>query len=602
MEEPARKRRRTISPIQDERPSSPLKQPPRRPSVGSHAIAGANRSQSPLKQPPRRPSVSPTKAIHDRPSSPLKKPPRRPSFASPTKASLARNYPNLLRQPSPTSASATVEQNGHGNGFANGKEARAHILEGRDKRTRAEQEEALGRESGMTNGTTHTSRVRKTQNGKPHAQESERGGSEDSDVPLTPSHKDILRRGIPFSTPSKKPPKMKAPVQESSVVPDSSSIQEQAADQPGESKDKAQENANQKTKLLPDAELEQKRREKKQLLRELEELENQVSRCTEEIVKIQKQPSTHILSPKEREDLISVINKISKTSSEDKEAQTPSISNLLCSFLPFSTTTIPPPQSKQPNSNPIPSHQPLDLADPLPYLQMFTPLTIETRLDLPSTKPLPNPTQIHQRHTIQLTGPQNLLTASLSLVLDVPTSTITTLDLLTLSPWADRELGAFVRAKSLKCDLSNACWAVGSYWDMARKRAEHWHKCETAFAHLLPGHTGEDTENNVAAQQRGQKVEPKTITRRDMNRHLGRDVLVLQDRHVLLKLEWKIGFDWTGEAYSEVGCWAAVPKVWTETDENKSLQKIPETFDMILRSNGAFAATKTMVTLLFGEE
>ena len=40
----------------------------------------------------------------------------------------------------------------------------------------------------------------------------------------------------------------------------------------------------------------------------------------------------------------------------------------------------------------------------------------------------------------------------------------------------------------------------------------------------------------------------------------------------------------------------------TEADTRNSFDKIPETFDMILRSNGAFAATKTMVALLFSEE
>lgn len=37
-----------------------------------------------------------TNSPDERVSSPLRKPPRRPSFASPTKSSLARNYPNLL--------------------------------------------------------------------------------------------------------------------------------------------------------------------------------------------------------------------------------------------------------------------------------------------------------------------------------------------------------------------------------------------------------------------------------------------------------------------------------------------------------------------------
>lgn len=38
-----------------------------------------------------------------------------------------------------------------------------------------------------------------------------------------------------------------------------------------------------------------------------------------------------------------------------------------------------------------------------------------------------------------------------------------------------------------------------------------------------------------------------------------------------------------------------------EADSNDAFKKIPETFTSILQSKGAFAATKTMVTLLFSE-
>ena len=51
------------------------------------------------------------------------------------------------------------------------------------------------------------------------------------------------------------------------------------------------------------------------------------------------------------------------------------------------------------------------------------------------------------------------------------------------------------RAKAANRDLSSICWAIGSYWEIAKKRAEYWQKCETAFSHLIPGRTHEDTEN-----------------------------------------------------------------------------------------------------------
>ena len=55
----------------------------------------------------RRKTSSPAQAL----SSPLRKPPRRPSLASPTKASLARNYPNLLPTRTPPREDVRAREN-----------------------------------------------------------------------------------------------------------------------------------------------------------------------------------------------------------------------------------------------------------------------------------------------------------------------------------------------------------------------------------------------------------------------------------------------------------------------------------------------------------
>lgn len=506
--------------------------------------------RSPLKQPPRRPSKSPTKTGYEKPSSPLKKPPRRPSFASPTKSNLARNYPHLLSRHSPSPATPTAAQNGHGNNVANDREARAQDLGNKDRRVRLEQ-------GSERNGHTRAANGTKTNNAKPHIQSPASGETEESELPVMSSHKSDPRDTF-HSTPSNIPQNPSAPVEESSILPTSPT--------PARTVNKARGNADkedlhERKKQPPDPELEQKKREKEKLTQELKELESQVSRCTKEIVKIQKQPPAHRLPPREREDLISFITKITETETEAEEDKSPSISNLLCSFLPFSSHAIPPPPSKEPITKPVPSHRPLDLEDPLPYLQMFTNFTIQTHLDLPDSKPAATSDRIHQKHTITMTGPQQLLTASLILTIDVPTTTIADLQITHLSPWAERDLGAFMREKALEQNLSNACWAVESYWDIARKRAEHWHRCETAFAHLLPGRAREDAENVTPQHRQSSSGAKITTRRRDLKRLLGRDVLVLQDRHVVLQLDWKIGFDWTGEANSTVGVRAAVPRV-----------------------------------------
>jgi hypothetical protein len=62
---------------------------------------------------------------------------------------------------------------------------------------------------------------------------------------------------------------------------------------------------------------------------------------------------------------------------------------------------------------------------------------------------------------------------------------------------------------------------------------------------LVPGSANEDTKNQTQA------AAGSTIAGKDFSRHLGHDVLTLEDQHVLLKIKWSIAFDWTVEAESE---------------------------------------------------
>jgi hypothetical protein len=278
---------------------------------------------------------------------------------------------------------------------------------------------------------------------------------------------------------------------------------------------------------------------------------------------------------------------------ETPEKQPAPISTLLNSFLPFSSLVVPPP-SHEIEEKPVPSHRPLELADPLPYLSMFTSFTFSTQLSLPRSKISPSSTRVHQKHTIDIVGPQKLLTAQLSATVDAVANQVVDMAILRLSSWADGELGAFLRLRAHENDISNACWAIDSFWTLARTRAQYWHKCTSTFAHLLPGRTTADTENTPST------TTPKsTLARRDLTRHLGRDVLVLQDKDVLLKLNWRIDFDWTGEAESSISVEHAVPRAWTEVDSTGSFAKVPDVFASLLDSRGVFEATRILVAMLF---
>ena len=282
------------------------------------------------------------------------------------------------------------------------------------------------------------------------------------------------------------------------------------------------------------------------------------------------------------------ISKLAGT--ETPENRPAPVSTLLNSFLPFSSLVVPPP-SRKTDEKPIPSHRPLELADPLPYLSMFTSLSFSTQLSLPRSKISPSSTRVHQNHTIDVVSPQKLLTAQLSATVDAVANEVIDLAILRLSPWADGELGGFLRLKALENDISNACWAIESFWTLARKRAQYWHKCTLAFPHLVPSH-------RAAANTQDSPPKP-TLARRDLTRYLGRDVLVLQDKDVVLKIRWRIGFDWSGEAESSIGVEHAVPRAWTEADAMGSFAKVPRVFASLLDSRGVFEATRVLVAMLF---
>ncbi|KAL1609890.1 hypothetical protein SLS60_001555 [Paraconiothyrium brasiliense] len=384
------------------------------------------------------------------------------------------------------------------------------------------------------------------------------------DLPATPSQRAAEKQYIPrpglFSSPSKRPPRLYEPMERTRSSRKTLGIQQNESDVsvngPIQNADHEHQQPQEETSLPPDPEIEEKKSQKLRLEKEVRLLEKQVSKCTEEIAKSQVRLAEPMESPGEREALVKIINELTKSGEENQEERRPPLSSILCSLLPFVTQRPAPPKA-QPES-PVASHLPLELDDPLPYLQMFTSFEFSTKLNLPRGQNPSSSNQVHQKHVIDITGPQSLLTASVSATINTISNVIVDVKLLQLPHWADHELGSFIRARAKEQDLGNVCWAIASYWDIAKKRAEYWHQCEVAFGRLIAGRTSEDTEN-FDKRTVGKPRHP--LSRRDLNRHLGRETLVLEDRYVLLKINWKIGFDWTGEAESEVDVAPAVPRV-----------------------------------------
>jgi hypothetical protein len=132
---------------------------------------------------------------------------------------------------------------------------------------------------------------------------------EEPELPTTPSQsgledQDEPRRGVLFSSPTKRPPRVKAPVKQSPLRPKAPAVQSNEVtrtveDRPadGNTQDGVQK------KQPPNPEIEERKREKARLQRELEELESQVSRSIEEILKEQRRSPNEALRLTDRADL-----------------------------------------------------------------------------------------------------------------------------------------------------------------------------------------------------------------------------------------------------------------------------------------------------------
>jgi hypothetical protein len=202
-----------------------------------------------------------------RTSSPLRQPPRRPSFASPTKASLSRNYPNLLPSAFTSRPSASPKRSAHGDISARGKQARAF---------------GLGDNAQEVN--------------------------EEPDLPNTPSHQaleesDQPPRGILFSSPSKRPPRVKNTLKQSPLKPKAPAVQSDDVTRTVEDGPVEEDTQDAVERLPPDPEVERRKQEKARLQREVEKLESQVSKCVDEIGKEQQRGPNEVLKPQERASL-----------------------------------------------------------------------------------------------------------------------------------------------------------------------------------------------------------------------------------------------------------------------------------------------------------
>ncbi|TVY17919.1 hypothetical protein LARI1_G004209 [Lachnellula arida] len=378
--------------------------------------------------------------------------------------------------------------------------------------------------------------------------------------------------------------------------------------------------------LVPEDPYASKKKARDELLKELQQLQADVALANQENERLRlhhesgKRRSTLAPNP---EELIALLRR----STEQPSNLTPKPSSIfksIGSFLPFSSRRRTQPVASSDFEKPLPSHLPIALDDPLPYLQAFSPLHYtSTILLLPSEQTSPgsfsevSEEPILQRHSIHASHPTGLFAARITMTVNSSTPSITDIDVSSLDPSSEKELGAFVRERAagngtLGKDINVICWAMGRWVELAIKRAAFWCAVEVDFTTpkgretaLQKGAKSKKRKRQASAiagdEESGQEEEElknQKWTRRQLLPHMGRTSMEIVSEEVELRIEWRIGFDWTGEAENYVSAGARVPKNWQKADDRKIFDRIPETFDRIVRELGPLGAVRSIVGLL----
>lgn len=367
------------------------------------------------------------------------------------------------------------------------------------------------------------------------------------------------------------------------------------------------------------------------LLRQLQQLQADVALANQENERVRllgeakKRPLG--IAPNADELLAMLLRStVPEPSSKPEPAKT-SVLKSMDAFLPFR------PRRKSVSApiieKPLPSHLPIALDDPLPYLQAFSPLSYTSTMTLVPTGPPASETsssdtrQSLQKYVINASHPSGMFAARLAMIADSEYMAIKTIDVLRLDMGAEVELGTFIRDRAsasgpLGKDITVICWAMSRWVEVSLKRARFWCAVENEFG---------DPEAQTAALQKTKKRkrsdggneddedERKLWTRRQLLPNIGRTSMVVAGKNVELRLEWKLGFDFTGEVESNLTADARIP-VECECrvndrlllhmliiqgqglDDRNSLAKVPDTFSRLVKDKGPLSAVRALVGLM----
>lgn len=245
----------------------------------------------------------------------------------------------------------------------------------------------------------------------------------------------------------------------------------------------------------------------------------------------------------------------------------------------------------------IKSHHPIEMSveDELPYLRLFTPFEVtSTMATLPATREHP----FRQRRLLTLHTPQSrLFQARVEIIVNPMTLAILELRVLSVEPAARGELQSFIDTicgggssssgkpcnRSMQRNVGMLFWAMGEWYEAAVERAAVWARLDqelltkggparAAAALRRRAERGEkeaERDDDEGADDAGAAATTAAVQRGANVRYLmGKQAYDIpieaasdgrRENAAHIRLQWKIGFDWTGEAESKLSVLVGVP-------------------------------------------
>lgn len=435
-----------------------------------------------------------------------------------------------------------------------------------------------------------------------------------------------------------------------------------------------------------------KKDERDKLLREVKQLEADLELARSE----NNNAASGLPMAADQEDVLDLLRRhlvpAGKQLEPDLDAQWVEMAMNPIALLGFSgaaTLDLPPavPQSDAKDEDAPPtSHHPVPMtaSEELPYLQVFTPFNYTSKIATISA-PAEQPEQpTLQKHTITIRSatPPGLFSARLEMVVNTRSLAVSSLTVSRLDPAASAELQPFLDTAtssdapnyhpSLTRNVSIVSWAMAEWYRVALKRARFWHALDTqlgpdagkaglvevvlamrALKKRRRTRQKEQASGAAAAAEEESSLEAMQFSKKDVLPHMGRTSMDLAIPRLAaeaggggegvvsdLRVDWRVEFDWAGEARSRLGVEVGVPgkckcygslsrvpilflQVMFELDshqaanlltshlstitghaidERKSIVGIPKIFDKLMEGGeDPLTAVKTVVALLAGE-